>query len=130
VNLHNRESCCGSRLRDITIEVLNGSGDTVFTSPLLNPENSGFVYPSGPTDLLFDFASANGGSPLLGQTVRVRRTADPDLSGSGGQGNSDEANVLSLGEVTVIGGSVPEPSSVALLIGAALGLSGLRRFRR
>lgn len=130
VNLHNRESCCGSRLRDITIEVLNTAGQTVFTSPLLNPENSGFSYPDGPPDILFDFAGANGGSPLFGQTVRVRRTGDPDLSGSAGNGNDGEPYVLSLGEVTVIGGSVPEPSSVALLGGAVLALSGLRRFRR
>jgi hypothetical protein len=31
----------------------------------------------------------------------VRRTIDPDLSGSGGQGNTDEGAVLSLGEVVV-----------------------------
>lgn len=130
VNLHNRESCCGSRLRDITIEVLNNAGMTVFTSPLLNPENSGFTYPNGPPDILFDFAGANGGSPLFGQTVRVRRTGDADLSGTGQQGNNGEPSVLSLGEVTVIGGSVPEPASAALLGGAALALSGLRRFRR
>lgn len=130
VNLHNRESCCGSRLRDITIEVLNNAGQTVFTSPLLNPENSESAFPSGPADLFFDFAGANGGSPLFGQTVRVRRTSDPDLSGSGGQGNPDEANVLSLGEVTVIGGSVPEPSSAVLLGFAALALAGRGRSRR
>ena len=31
--------------------------------------------------------------------VRVTRTPDPHLSGTGGQGNQDEANVLSLGDV-------------------------------
>jgi len=133
VNLHNRESCCGSRLRDITIEVLNNAGQMVFTSPLLNPENASNPTADpllGPSDIFFDFAGANGGSPLFGQTVRVRRTGDPDLSGSAGQGNDGEPYVLSLGEVTVVGGSVPEPSSLALLGGVALALSGLRRFRR
>ena len=28
---------------------------------------------------------------------------DPDLSGTGGQGNADESNVLSLGEVVTLG---------------------------
>ena len=33
----------------------------------------------------------------------MTRTPDPDLSGTGGQGNDDEADVLSLGEVEVFG---------------------------
>lgn len=103
VVLFNRTSCCGSRLRDITIEILstNESGTvTNYTSPLLNPENTGFSYPNGPGYLSNNLVAATGG-PVSGNIVRVRRTADPDLSGTSGQGNTDEPNVLSLGEVVV-----------------------------
>jgi hypothetical protein len=103
VILHNRTSCCGSRLRDITIEILstNETGTvTNFTSPLLNPENIGYAYPNGPAMITNDLVALTGG-PVFGRIVRVRRTSDPDLSGTGGQGNADEAAVLSLGEVTV-----------------------------
>ena len=103
VVLFNRTSCCGSRLRDITIEILatNESGTvTNYASPLLNPENTGFSYPTGPSFLSNNLVSATGG-PVSGNIVRVRRTPDPDLSGTGGQGNTDEPNVLSLGEVVV-----------------------------
>lgn len=101
--LHNRTSCCGSRLRDITIEILstNATGTvTNYTSTLLNPENAGFTYPNGPPAITNDLVALTG-APVFGRIVRVRRTADPDLSGTGGQGNADEAAVLSLGEVTV-----------------------------
>lgn len=101
--LYNRTSCCGSRLRDITIEVLstNQAGFvTNYTSFLLNPENAGYTYPNGPGVITNDLVAITGG-PVLGQIVRVRRTPDPDLSGTAGQGNADEATVLSLGEVVV-----------------------------
>ncbi len=103
VVLFNRTSCCGSRLRDVTIEILstNASGTvTNWTSPLLNPENTGFTYPAGPASLSNNLVTLTGG-PISGRVVRVRRTVDGDLSGSGGQGNTDEANVLSLGEVVI-----------------------------
>lgn len=103
VVLYNRTSCCGSRLRDITLEILstNQSGlVTNYTSPLLNPENAGFTYPNGPANLSNNLVALTGG-PVFGQIIRVRRTPDPDLSGTGGQGNTDEAAVLSLGEVAV-----------------------------
>ena len=51
VTLNNRSSCCGSRLRDITVEVLAADQSIAFTSPLLNPNNTGFVYPNGPDHL-------------------------------------------------------------------------------
>ncbi|HON07166.1 MAG TPA: discoidin domain-containing protein, partial [Verrucomicrobiota bacterium] len=98
--LYNRTSCCQSRLRDIIVQILDQDGVTVlYTSPLLNPENSGYGYPNGPATLTIDLSS----SPVFGQFIRVRRIADPDLSGSGGQGNQDEPNVLSLAEVIVMG---------------------------
>jgi hypothetical protein len=105
VVLFNRTSCCGSRLRDITIEILstNATGTvTNWTSTLLNPENAGFTYPAGPASISNNLVTLTGG-PVFGRSVRVRRTPDPDLSGSGGQGNTDEAAVLSLGEVVTYG---------------------------
>lgn len=99
IRLDNRTSCCGSRLRDITVEILASDSNTVaYTSALLNPENAGFSYPGGPPQL-----AVTPPAPVVGQFVRVRRMPDPDLSGSGGQGNADEAAVLSLGEVAILG---------------------------
>src|SRR4051812_10810521 len=102
VTLYNRTSCCGSRLRDITVDVLASDTNVVlYTSGLLNPENVAYSYPNGPPQLDIALPSA-----VLGQYIRVRRTPDPDLSGSGGQGNTDEGWVLSLGEVVVLGTDV------------------------
>jgi hypothetical protein len=86
VNLHNREGCCPERLRNITVQILDTNGTTVLhASPLLNPEN----VLGGPADLFYDVAAANGGNPVFGQYVRVRRT--PDAAAT------DDARVLSLG---------------------------------
>jgi len=104
--LYNRTSCCGSRLRDITVSVLNDVGDPVYTSDLLNPENTGYAYPNGPATITIDIVEEVGGI-VQGQIVRVTRAPDPDLSGTGGQGNPDEANVLSLGEVEVFATACP-----------------------
>ncbi|MEZ4474244.1 MAG: discoidin domain-containing protein [bacterium] len=92
VVLHNRQSCCQSRLRDVTVRVLDDAGAEVWASPLLNPEN----VLGGPARI----EVAVGG--VRGRTVQVERT--PDLDFSGGQGNDDEPTVLSLGEVEVFGG--------------------------
>ena len=95
VNLHNREGCCPERLRDITITILDVDGTTVLhTSARLNPAN----VLSGPADLLYDAAAANGGNPVLGQFVKVSRARDI----TGGLG-ADDAVVISLGEVQVLG---------------------------
>lgn len=83
--LNNRTSCCGSRLRDITVQILSASNVVLYTSPLLNPENAGFTFPAGPANLTVELPSA-----IYGRKVRVSRTVDPDLSGSGGQGTTDE----------------------------------------
>ncbi len=103
VVLNNRTSCCGSRLRDITVDILNTNETgivTNFSSALLNPENAGFTYPNGPANLTLDLVALTGG-PVSGRIVRVSRTPDPDLSGTAGQGNTDEAAVLALGEVVI-----------------------------
>ncbi|HSH16192.1 MAG TPA: discoidin domain-containing protein, partial [Verrucomicrobiae bacterium] len=110
VVLRNRTSCCGSRLRDITVEILSaGGGVTNFSSMLLNPENTGFTYPNGPAQLTLDLVALTG-QAVPGRVVRVLRVPDPDLSGTGGQGDVDEAATLSLGEVEVVG--VPFGGSV------------------
>lgn len=94
-------SCCPSRLRDITIQIVDFDGDVTTdftggkvnsTSELLNPENEigGGVDSDGPISL-----THNGGG-VSGNLIRVLRTPDPDLSGSGGAGNADEGTVLSI----------------------------------
>ena len=98
--LVNRANCCASRLRDITVFVLDGpGGEVVFQSALLNPENElgGGVAQVGPPELLLSFEP-----PIDGQIVRVERAPDLDFSGAvGGEDNPDEATVLSLAEVYV-----------------------------
>lgn len=99
--IHNRDSCCGSRLRDITVDILDVNGiDVLYTSALLNAENTGFTFPAGPDNIALDLVALTGGA-VNGGLVRITRTSDLDLSGTGGQGNSGEASVLSLGEVQV-----------------------------
>lgn len=98
LTLQNRTSCCGSRLRDITATILDSDKRSVlFASALLNPENTGFAYPNGP-----DHIDVILPDPIVGQYIEIHRRSDPDLSGSRGQGNGDEASVLSLGEVEVM----------------------------
>lgn len=99
--LHNRQGY-GSRLRDITVSILDANEAVVFTSDLLNPENilGAMTVNVGPAMLTIDLKALTGGA-VVGRTVRVSRTPDPDLSGSGGAGNEDEPNVLSLVEVEV-----------------------------
>ena len=99
--LHNRTSCCGSRLRDITVSILNADGTQVlFESELLNPENELGAFPLGPANLTIDLVVETGGT-VTGQIVRVKRAWDDDLSGGGDGSNLDEGNVLSLAEVQV-----------------------------
>ena len=78
--------------------MLAADGKTVWSSGLLNPEN----VLGSPAQLTLDLYKLNVG-PIEARTVQVRRTSDPDLSGSGGVGNVDEDNVLSLAEVEVYG---------------------------
>lgn len=100
VTVNNRgDGCCQYRLRDITVQILDADGTTVvWTSPLLNPENTD----GSPQLLDLDIAGLAGG-PVIGNYVRVRRTPDDDFSGQGGTGSPDDARVLSMGEVTVLG---------------------------
>ena len=91
--LHNRTRG-QSRLRDITVTVLDLAGATVYQSDLLNPENN----LDSPAQITIELPDG-----IVGRAIEVTRTPDPDLSGSNGSGNADEAAVLSLAEVEVIG---------------------------
>ena len=117
------DGCCQSRLRDITVVVRDAANTTdLFTSPLLNPENAlGGGGTGGPDSLSVDLTGITGG------IILVRRTPDPDLSGTGGQGNADEGWVLSVGEIEAYGTPVPEPTAAGLL---AVGAGVLLRRRR
>ena len=100
--LNRGDGCCGERLRDITVSVLDASLATVYSSPLLNPTNA----LGGPKSLGVDIRFLNSG-PVLGRYVRVTRTA------TGGAGDH-AANVLALGELQVYG-NVPSgvPPSIS-----------------
>ncbi len=121
VSMFNRSNCCGERLRDITVSVLDGMGGTVFTSALLNPGNIlGFTgVNQGGLDV--NFSALNGGSPIVGRTVVITRTRDAVGP------TADDRSVLSLGEVQVFGGTIPEPSSVLFLGFSAFALLFRRR---
>ncbi|MEX2185716.1 MAG: discoidin domain-containing protein [Pirellulales bacterium] len=95
LTIYNRGGgCCQSRLRDITVEVFDFAGNSVYLSPLLNAENVlGGGGTGGPPQL--DIPALG----VLGRTIKITRTPDPDLSGTGGVGNADEGSVLSIGEV-------------------------------
>jgi hypothetical protein len=100
--IHNRRGCCPSRLRDIAVFILGDGGDVLFESELLNPENAlgGGILDQGPETLRLNLFDLTGGV-VKGRSVRIVRIPDEDLSGSGGLGNADEADVLSLAEVQV-----------------------------
>lgn len=94
--LHNRDSCCANRMRDILIEVRDSSGTVLYTSPLINP-NDVLV---SPATIPFSIVGTNG-SPVSGRTIRVRRLPDTTTTG-------DNANVLAIGEILVM---VPDPNA-------------------
>jgi hypothetical protein len=100
VVLYNRADSAQSRLRDITVDILDAAGQIVYSSPLLNPENQGYSFPAGPPTLTVD-VEGQLGHGVNGHTVRVRRTSDADNSGASGQGGIPESNVLALAEVQV-----------------------------
>ena len=97
VELINRSDQFGERLRDITVEVLDFSGAVLWTSPVLNPANILL----SPTSLVVDLQAANAGNPRLGRQIRVTRAIDITSTG-------DDAHVLSLAEVLITGGSLPD----------------------
>lgn len=94
IRLYNRQGCCAERLRDLRIEIYQ-DGELSWTSEMINPGNA----LNGPSFIDIDLRHSDG-SPRLGSSLQVVRTPDPTSSG-------DDASVLSLGEVTILGGSLP-----------------------
>ncbi|MCW7540292.1 discoidin domain-containing protein [Aquabacterium sp. A7-Y] len=92
---------CRTRLRDITVTVLDGAGLPVWTSELLNPENR-----LGSPDRLHVDLTHLAGTAVRGRSIVVQRRSDPDGSGSGGVTSEPERDVLSLSEVQVEEGPV------------------------
>lgn len=92
---------CRTRLRDITVSVLDDAGTPVWTSALLNPENE----LASPDRLHIDLTDL-AGTAVRGRSIVVRREPDPDLSGSAGLGGEAERRVLSLTEVLVEEGAL------------------------
>jgi fibronectin-binding autotransporter adhesin len=85
IKMFNRTDCCGDRLSDIRVEILDVSGSAVWTTPTnLNPANS----LGSPSTIVVDLPSLNGGAPVAGQKVRIT------LAGTG--------KTLSLAEVQVL----------------------------
>lgn len=121
--IHNRAGY-GSRLRDITVTILDGAGQELFVSDLLNPENEEGIFPEGPMEILVDLDELTGDA-VTGQIVRISRTPDPDLSGSEGQGNTDEANTLTLVEVVIDGERSVLPDGTNIYVGDVNGDSSV-----
>ncbi|MGD0655067.1 MAG: alpha-L-fucosidase [Thermoguttaceae bacterium] len=103
IEIFNRVTECGGRLRDITVDVLAADGTTVvWSSGLLNPNNSmgggASDYANGPTRLC---VFANNGVPVLGRYVRVTRTGNTPDSGDTTVAQLDDHRDLSLSDVEV-----------------------------
>ena len=88
--LNNRGGgCCPERLRDINVDILDRNGNVVQSFVDLNDGN----VLNGPSALTINLPTS-----VLGQTVRVSRTASP--------GGGDDNNVLSLGEAQVFSSNI------------------------
>lgn len=92
VQIFNRLDCCGSRLSDIQVEVLDGNGSSSYASSILNPSNS----LSSPEIIEVDFISLTGAS-VSGKKLRVTRIVNTD-----GPLN-DETSTLAISEVVILG---------------------------
>lgn len=109
--LHNRDTCCGDRMSEITVALLGPGDSLIYTSPTLNPGNA-LV---SPASMGLDLHQLTGGAVVGVSKIRITR----DISAFQGTGN----DVMSFGEVQAYGTLVPEPASAMLLV---LGLGGLR----
>jgi hypothetical protein len=93
--VHNRDDCCGSRLRNIVVDILASDGQTVvFTSTILNENNAR----KNPQWLAVGLPEATG-DKVRGRYVRIRRQAEPGASGTIAQ--LGDWRVLSVGEVQI-----------------------------
>ena len=95
--LHNRDACCGNRLSDLVVEVLDGSM-AVVQSAVVNPGNAAGSPPTLGVDLHELF-----GGPATGRFVRISKTAD--VAGE---------MWLAAGEVQVFGQDNDNPPPVKL----------------
>lgn len=87
--LHNRTDGFRERLRDIRVQIV---GESVFTTPLLNPEN----VLGSPATITIDVAALNGGSPVSGKAVLITREPDTTVID-----DDADRNTLSLAEVQI-----------------------------
>jgi autotransporter-associated beta strand protein len=67
VLLYNRTDCCGDRLTDMQVEVLDSSLTPIFSQGGLNAANS----LDSPYMFGLDLQTANGGTPITGRYVRI-----------------------------------------------------------
>jgi hypothetical protein len=109
--LHNRDNCCGNRLRDVVVEILDEDGQRmVFASAKLNENNQS----ASPPLIAIGMPEVTG-DVVRGRYVRIRRVATPGDSGN----MHEQANlrVLSLGEVQIFA----TPAAPQAAAGAANG---------
>lgn len=107
VTLHNRLSCCGERLYNIQVQVLDEAGEQVWASEVLNPVAADEA-PTSPGDTL----DAGLTEAVRGRVLRVSKTA---------VGGTYESEWLSLGEVEAWGQwSAPYADQLATDITAEL----------
>ena len=96
LTIFNRYQCCPERLSDVTIRVLDGDGDVVWTSPVLNPGN----VLGGPAKLDVTIP--------LGLSARIVVISLPPNG------------VLSMAEVDIFGSTIVPPPVPALAAGSNL----------
>jgi hypothetical protein len=113
--LYNRESCCGGRLYNVTVEILDQADTSVYTSDVLNEWDG--TTPTDPPDpglgpFTFDFSGEPGGG-IAGNKVRVTKAP---------AANDTSNYYLSLGELEVMADAPLPPVNVAL--GASVTATG------
>jgi hypothetical protein len=75
INLFNRTSCCGERLYNITVDILDAAATPVYSSAVFNPWDGIDPIPADPGagPFAYDLTGEPGGA-VTGQTVRISKT--------------------------------------------------------